>query len=283
MERAETNNSIQNPEKKRLSLWLMAAAMVFIVALREDRVGWAYCHLIGWPLLVAALIAAWRQPDRNWFKTNILYAYTIGVLWFTRVDGDTGNAHTIELALSLGVGILLIPSLAAKYWLRTPLDYKWLNGRWSLKMWIWLPLGFAIAFVVLWAYFFHFTPTLHHNWPLPLEGDRSEAMWRVFWGCNLVGAWDELAWVNFVFVLMLRHFKFWEANLAQAVYFTVFLYDMAFFGVGPIIIFAFAIIQGYTYKRTGSLLYIMILHLLIDTVLFYMIANRWYPGWGWHP
>jgi hypothetical protein len=31
------------------------------------------------------------------------------------------------------------------------------------------------------------------------------------------------------------------------------------------------------------LFYIVILHLMIDSILFYMIANRWYVGWGWHP
>ena len=25
------------------------------------------------------------------------------------------------------------------------------------------------------------------------------------------------------------------------------------------------------------------LHRIILSILFYMIANRWYPGWGWHP
>ena len=89
--------------------------------------------------------------------------------------------------------------------------------------------------------------------------------------------------INFVFVLVNRHFRFGEANLAQAFFFTSFLHEMAFVGWGPVVIFAFALVQGLTYKRTGSLLYIIILHLMIDSILFYMIANRWYPGFGWHP
>jgi len=167
-------------DPKRVSLWLMAAAMVLVVALKEDRVGWPHFHLLGWPLIAASLLVSLRQSDRTWSKTLALLAYTIAVLFFTRVD-----------------------------------------------------------------------------------------------------AWDELAWINFTLCLLMRHFSFWEANLAQAVFFTSFLYDMSFFHVGPLVIFPFALIQGYTYERTGSLLYIMILHLLIDTALFYMIANRWIPGWGW--
>ena len=183
----------------------------------------------------------------------------------------------------LGLGILLVPALLAKYWLKESLDYSWFRGRWSLKMWLWIPLGFVLAYSFLWAYFNHWTPTLHHSWPLPLEGPRAEALWRLFWGCNFVGVWDELAFINFVFVLLSRHFRFFEANLAQAFFFTSFLHEMAFVGWGPLVIFAFALIQGLTYRRTASLFYIVVLHLMIDSVLFYMIANRWYPGFGWHP
>ena len=245
---------------------------------------WFDWHWLGWPLVALSLGVAWRE-DRTgtWFKTTVLLAYMIVLLFLTRIDGDTGDTHVFELALMLGVGILLIPALAAKYWLKEPLDYSWFSGRWSLKMWLWLPLGFVLGFGFMWLYFNVLTPTLHHSWPLPLEGDRTEALWRLFWGCNFVGVWDELAFINFVFVLLGRHFRFGEANLAQAVFFTSFLHEMAFVGWGPVVIYAFALIQGLTYERTRSLFYIVILHLMIDSILFYMIANRWYPGWGWHP
>ncbi|MCP4197122.1 MAG: CPBP family intramembrane metalloprotease [Proteobacteria bacterium] len=267
----------------RVSLWLLCLAMFLIIALKPDRVEWPHWNLVGWPVMAIGVLVSLFHHDKTWAKSCVLLAYSIVVLWFTAVDGDTGNTHIIELVIGLGIGILVVPALAAKYWLKKPLDYSWVNGRWSLKMWLWLPGGFILAFIILWIYFNILTPDLHHSWPLPLVGERSEAMWRLFWGCNFIGIWDELAWINFAFVLISRHFKFWEANLAQAVFFTVFLYDMAFVGAGPLIIFAFALIQGYTYHKTKSLLYILILHLMIDTILFYMIVNRWYPGIGWHP
>jgi len=268
---------------KRCSLWLFAGAMVLIIGLKSvSQLGEPW-HWLGWPCMVGGLVLAWRQPERIWFKICVLLAYTIIILWLTRIDGDTSNTHSLELALMLGVGILVMPALAAKYWLKQPLDYSWVSGRWSLRMLLWLPAGFVIGFGFMWLYFNVLTPTLHHSWPLPLTGERTEAMWRLFWGCNFVGVWDELAFINFVFVLLSRHFGFREANFAQAVFFTSFLHEMAFVGWGPAVIFMFALIQGYTYKKTRSLLYIVILHLMIDTILFYMIANRWYPGWGWHP
>ncbi|MFT5233977.1 MAG: hypothetical protein ACI9UK_001483 [Candidatus Krumholzibacteriia bacterium] len=270
----------------RLSLWLMAAAMLLIIGLKSVApvVAGIPWHYIGWPMVAGSLLVArWRLPGDPWWRTLALFAYLIAVLFYTRIDGDTSTAHVIELAVMLGVGVLLVPALLAKYWLRAPLDYSWFNGRWTLRMWLWLPFGFVLAFGFMWFYFNHLTPTLHHSWPLPLTGDRTDAMWSLFWGCNFVGVWDELAFINFVFVLICRRFSFAEANLAQAVFFTSFLYEMAFVGWGPVVIFGFALVQGLTYRRTQSLFYIVILHLLIDSILFYMIVNRWYPGWGWHP
>lgn len=263
---------------QHLSLWLMTGAMVLVIGLKQQG-----GPVLGWPLLGVSLGLAWRSSNTRWFKTAGLLAWLIAVLFFTRIDGDTGNAHVLELILKLGIGILLIPALAARYLLGEPLDYSWFRGRWSWKMWLWLPAGFLLAFVFLGAYFNVWTPTLHHSWPLPLQGPRTGALWRLFWGCNFVGVWDELAFINFVFVLLNRHFSFAEANLAQAFFFTSFLHEMAFVGWGPPVIFAFALVQGVTYRRTGSLFYIVLLHLMIDSVLFYMIANRWYPGFGWHP
>jgi hypothetical protein len=283
---AVTATSAAAPAIRRASLWLIAAAMALVIGLKSHASPWPAVpwHVPGWVALAAGVGLAWRsEPNSRWAKTTVLLAWTIVLLFFTRIDGETTNAHVVELALKLGVGVLVVPALAAKWWLKEPLDYRWLNGRWSLRMWVWLPCGFLLAFAFMWLYFYILTPNLHHSWPLPLTGDRSEAMWRLFWGCNFVGIWDELAFINFVFVLLCRSFPFREANLAQAVFFASFLHEMAFVGWGPLVIFAFALVQGLTYRRTGSLLYIVGLHLMVDSVLFYMIANRWYPGWGWHP
>ncbi|MBU8870885.1 MAG: CPBP family intramembrane metalloprotease [Gemmatimonadales bacterium] len=273
----------------RASLWSLTAAMVLIIGLKSHggplpaSLPLLHWHWIGWPLVAAGLWFGRKSGSSSWSKTAVLLTYLIVVLFFTRIDGDTGDAHVLELALALGLGILLVPALLAKYWLKEPLDYSWFNGPWSRRMWIWLPSGFVVAYVFMWLYFNILTPDLHHSWPLPLEGDRSGALWRLFWGCNFVGVWDELAFINFVFVLLCRHFRFAEANIIQAIFFTSFLYEMAFVGWGPVVIYLFALVQGLTYHKTRSLFYIVILHLMIDSILFYMIVNRWYPGWGWHP
>jgi membrane protease YdiL (CAAX protease family) len=275
------------PASRRWSAWLLALTMVLAIGLKSHPwwlgVAWHWLALV--PGLLGLGLAV-RDPDVRWRQTGVLLAYLITLLHFTRIDGDTSDAHVIELSVKLGLGALMVPALAASWWMREPLDYQWLSGRWSLRMWLWLAGGFVLAFIIMGLYFTRWTPELHLSWYLPADPadpERSHWMWRLFWGCNLVGIWDELCFVNFVFVLLARRLDFREALLVQAVFFTSFLHEMAFVGWGPVVIFCFALIQGFTYHRTRSLLYVVVLHLIVDSILFYWIANRYYPGWGWHP
>jgi membrane protease YdiL (CAAX protease family) len=274
---------------KRASLWLMCLAVVLIVALKPDDPSapwdlryppWNYFYAIGWPLAAISIFLGWRSKDSVWLKTLAILTLIIAILFFGHVDSMPSNDRALELFFTLGLGIIVLPALLAKFWLKTPLDYKWLSGKWKLSMWLWLPLGVCLAIGVLYLYFFILTPTAHTSWPL-VGTSQADSLARIYWGVNIGGLWDELVWINLVYTLLRRHFSFWEANFAQAFFFTSFLYDIAFFGAGPFFIFPFALIQGYTYRKTGSLLYIVILHLMIDSVLFFMIANRYYPGWGW--
>jgi len=275
------------PVSRRWSAWMLALTMVLAIGLKSHP--WWLGVAWHWLALATGLLGlglAVRDPDVRWRQTGVLLAYLITLLFFTRIDGDTTDAHVIELSVKLGLGALMVPALAASWWMREPLDYQWLSGRWSLRMWLWLGGGFVLAYAIMGMYFNWWTPDLHLSWYLPddpADPERSHWMWRLFWGCNLVGIWDELCFVNFVFVLLARRLDFREALLVQAVFFTSFLHEMAFVGWGPVVIFCFALIQGFTYHRTRSLLYVVVLHLIVDSILFYWIANRYYPGWGWHP
>lgn len=263
---------------KRASLWLICLAMIFMVALKPDRVAWPHFHIIGWVCLAASFLFAWLNKETLWLKTITLFSFPILILYFTTVDSNFTDQRLLEFAIFMVGGILIIPALLAKYWLKTPLKYPWLNGKWSWKMWLWLPAGFILIIFCFYIYFYILTPDLHTSWPL--VGEKNEALSRIFWTCQLGGFWDELVWINFIFALMSRHFSIAEANLAQACFFTSFLYDVAFFGWGPLFLFPFALIQGYTYKKTGSLLFLVILHFMVDLVLFFMISNKHFPGMG---
>jgi hypothetical protein len=71
--------------------------------------------------------------------------------------------------------------------------------------------------------------------------------------------------------------RFWHANLAQAALWTAFLCELGFTGWGPIFIFGFALLQGWIFQKTHSLLYTLTIHLSLDFVLFISIIHSHHP------
>jgi membrane protease YdiL (CAAX protease family) len=102
---------------------------------------------------------------------------------------------------------------------------------------------------------------------------------KLFIGTNVLGIWDELFFVITVLAILRRYLPFIWANGAQAILWTSFLYELGFRGWGPVAIFPFALLQGYIFKRTDSLLYILTIHLTIDLVLYLALVHAYHPGW----
>jgi hypothetical protein len=127
------------------------------------------------------------------------------------------------------------------------------------------------------------SPEVTRNWILPPTPE-TEALWRLFLGINAVGIWDELFFVNTSFAILRSIFPFQIANLTQGVLYTAVLYDMAFTGVGPAFVYAFALTQGALYERAENLITVLIVHLIVDYFLFQEIVASYYPGIsiGWH-
>ena len=74
-------------------------------------------------------------------------------------------------------------------------------------------------------------------------------------------------------------FAFRIANPVQAVLYTAVLFDMAFAGIGPLLVYLFAITQGSMFEESESLLYVLIVHLIVDYFLYWEIVNGQYPGY----
>lgn len=72
--------------------------------------------------------------------------------------------------------------------------------------------------------------------------------------------------------------------MAQAVIYTTVLYTMAFRGVGPVFVYLFALTQGAMYERSRALLWVLVVHLIVDYFLFQAIVSAYYPGLSvwWH-
>ena len=85
---------------------------------------------------------------------------------------------------------------------------------------------------------------------------------RLFVGTNALGIWDELFFICTCFALLRRHLVDWQANLVQAVLFTSFLWELGFHAWGPLLIYPFALVQGWIFRLTKSLTYIVCVHLL---------------------
>jgi hypothetical protein len=76
-----------------------------------------------------------------------------------------------------------------------------------------------------------------------------------------------------------RHFVDWQANVIQGVLFTSFLWELGFHARGPLLIYPFALVQGWIFKLTRSLTYIVCVHLLFDFVLFLVLVHAHNRGW----
>jgi hypothetical protein len=114
------------------------------------------------------------------------------------------------------------------------------------------------------------------QWPLPPEPDPA-TLTRPFRGINAVGIWDELFFINTVYALLRSLFSYPIANALQAVVYTAVLYDMAFVGIGPILVFGFALTQGAMFERSNHLLYVLCVHLIVDLFLYRAIVLGQFP------
>jgi membrane protease YdiL (CAAX protease family) len=133
------------------------------------------------------------------------------------------------------------------------------------------------------ALYFYLSPQVPFNWKQPQTPDNVE-LFKLFMGINAVGIWDELFFINICFAVLRYLFPFRIANPAQAVIYTSVLYDMAFTGWGPVFVGVLALTQGVMYERSKVLIWVLIVHLIVDYFLFQAIVTRYYPAldvW-WH-
>jgi membrane protease YdiL (CAAX protease family) len=203
----------------------------------------------------------------------ILIPFIILNLIHINTDISTNNFLIMGLACLLAVSIPYI--VLKKY--GEPLQAKWFSKKqWSFEAVGYLILAFTIAYFTL-PWYFNTFPTVPAMWPQP-ELFSIDSFMRLFIGTNALGIWDELFFINCVFVILLRFFSFRTALIAQAVMFTSFLFELGFIEIGPFLIGTFAILQGLAFRKTESLSYVIMLHLIIDAVLFMTIINYYYPG-----
>ncbi|MCD2443821.1 CPBP family intramembrane metalloprotease [Agromyces sp. SYSU K20354] len=234
--------------------------------------------LAGYALLVAGLAAAWLT-DRSGRTSRLLpdlFLIALGqaIISTISLEADISYPAILRFAVVLGLAVV-VPYVISRYWYGDRvIRFPWRTGRrWTRTQWIYLIAVTVAGWLILPFYFI--TSGVYQNWPTVTAPDEIA---RLFVGVNAVGTWDELFFICTVFALLRRHFPTWQANALQAVVFVSFLWELGYQSWGPLLTIPFALVQGYTFKLTKSLTYVLIVHLIFDAVVFCVIVYA-HNGW----
>lgn len=264
------------PPRARVSWGLVPAVLVCGAAVFLFALMWAipgYVLLIagvgsGWLLARGAVVATSLARDLTLIAIGQAIISTISL----EADISYGNMALMGTVLALAVAV---PYLISRFVFRDhAVRFPWRTGRrWTGVQWLYLVVVVLAGWLILPFYFI--TSGVYHNWPQVVAPDEIA---RLFVGVNAVGTWDELFFICTVFTLLRRHFPDWQANLLQATVFVSFLWELGYQSWGPLITIPFALIQGYTFRLTKSLTYVLIVHLLFDAIVFAVIVYA-HNGW----
>ncbi len=252
-----------------LALGAFCAAVVLLVPIE-----WYWAGGIAW---VASFLLVLRSGDAPFQRRMGVMLGLAVLLALAPINTNTDNVHVVVRA-SFFLAVIVLPALILA---RTdpgvirfrffPREFRRIDIFYTI---ISIPLAWGVLKLYWWI-----SPHMPYQWYLPPEPD-NQSVWRLFLGINGVGIWDELFFVNTIFCILRSLFPFAVANAAQAVVYTAVLNDMAFTGVGPIVVYAFAWTQGSMFEKADHLLYVLLVHIIVDAFLFAAIVRHYYPGYS---
>ena len=228
----------------------------------------------GYVVLAAALVLA-AVVDRPLAKDLLLIAFGLVTISLVPINTEISWDHMLLMGTALAIAVV-VPYLVSRFGYRDhAVRFPILAGhRWTtLERW-YLVAVLVLGWIILPVYMI---PTgVYQNWPAASD---ASTISRLFVGTNALGIWDELFFICTCFALLRRHVVDWQANLVQAVLFTSFLWELGFHAWGPLLIYPFALVQGWIFKLTRSLTYIVCVHLLFDFVLFLVLVHAHNREW----
>lgn len=253
--------------KKNTSLLLLCLATVLLVTLEQYAAGiTAWC--------AGALVAA-RTPDPAFKRRMATLFASIAILALAPINTDRSNSHFLLLGACF-TAVVFLPHFFLRRTDPHVIQWAFLPRQFVWRDWAYVAISIPLAWGIIRLYFYDINPDLPTHWPLPATRDNS-ADWRLILGINGVGIWDELFFINNVYGILRSLYSVRLANLAQAVVYTAVLYDMAFTGIGPVVVYAFALTQGLMYERSRNLLCVLIVHIIVDAFLLAAIFEYFYP------
>jgi hypothetical protein len=234
--------------------------------------------MLGYVVVAAALAAAWitdrQKLTEGLAKDLLLIASGMVIVSTISVAADISWGNFFLLGFVLATAVAVPYALSRFVFKDRLIRFPWRGGwPWNRVQWGYLALVLFLGWLILPFYFI--TSGVYENWPIVTTPDE---IGRLFVGVNAVGTWDELFFILTVFVLFRRHFPVWQANLLQMVIFVSFLWELGYQSWGPLLTIPFALLQGWIYSSTKSLVYVLTVHLLFDAVVFLVIVHARNPG-----
>jgi len=226
----------------------------------------------GYAMLAVGLLVAWiveRATGEHALLRDLgLIALGQVIISTISLEADISYANMALMGTVLALAVA-VPYVISRYVFGDRvIRFPWRTGhRWTPVQWSYLGLVVLLGWLILPFYFI--TSGVYTNWPTVTEPDEIA---RLFVGVNAVGIWDELFFIVTCFALLRRHFPDWLANCLQAIVFVSFLWELGYQSWGPLLTIPFALLQGWTFRLTKSLTYVITVHLLFDLVVFLVIV-----------
>ena len=230
--------------------------------------------MLGWSILILGILGLFLTK-KAFAKDFLLIYLSLGILGFTAITTDISLRHMVLMGIALTLAVF-IPYCVSRFIYKDRLvRFNFHHGRsWYKSEVLYIFITAAIAYLLLPFYLKNTNAYL--NWTVePGVGN----IIRLFIGTNALGIWDELFFISTILGILQRFTGFYWANLAQSIMFTSFLYELGFTSWGFVVIYFFAFIQGYVFKKTESLFYVITIHLTLDFILFLAIVNAHHPTW----
>lgn len=248
------------------SILLLLLSGVGLIGLQIKSEGW---FLLG--LSFASLLVT----DKKFAKDFLLINISIIFLGILDISTNISYKHIVQSGVLISLAVA-VPYVISRYFYKDDkIRFSFGNMRgWNKNHYLYILLAAAVSYFLI-PFYLHNTDA-YLNWPS--QTDLSSVI-RLFLGTNGLGIWDELFFIIVVLGVFKHYMKFMWANIAQAILWTSFLYELGFTGWGPIFIFFFALLQGYIFQKTHSLLYTLSIHLALDLVLFLAIVNAHNSTW----
>nr|WP_210767793.1 CPBP family intramembrane glutamic endopeptidase [Cellulomonas humilata] len=248
-----------------LAAVLVCGAAVLLFAVHVRPLGYL-------PLVLG--VALGLVVDKRLGKDLALIALGQVIISTISLKADLSNVGMLKFTVALGLAVVVPTLISSRVFHDDKIHFPVRTGRrWDRWQALYLVAVAIAAYLILPAYFLG--SGVWRNWP-DLDGAGDIA--RLFVGVNAVGIWDELFFICVVLALLRPHFPFWLANLLQATVFVSFLWELGYREWGPLLTIPFALIQGWIFRRTASLSYVVAVHLLFDLIVFLVLVHAHDPS-----